>query len=504
MKRVALIIVWICVVVTAVFLRFDDLGSRPFHADEATGARIVAQRMNGEGRFNPKHYHGPVLADLAVQASVLKGERGWKTMSKQTLRMVTAIAGVLLVLLPLVGRRWMGDGVALVAAALMSTSPLLVYYSRMFIHESLLVMFGVAAVMVVVRKPKYGLPGVMVGMMYATKETFVISVMAWGMAVIVLLAENRERINKQKCIEIWKEWRMPLLSSVLLAGLVSMAAYTDGFRYFQGALDAVKTFFVYDTVDGHDKPFAYYFKLLLVPDKSGGIWWFATPVVLMALMAYVSTFWMEMDIRIKNSIRFLAYAVMGHLLIYSWFDYKTPWLVCLPWAYVCLLAGFSVHQVIKQKVVVQVLLALLILAALFTQFRQARYATGRLSSDHRNPYAYVPTRKPVEQLEDWLKRLQAMEGEGEMERLAVVGSDYWPLPWYLRAFERVGYWPESDKVLRGFPIVLCMPEELDGAMRDLEDSHHLVPFGYGLRPGVNIEVFVEMDVWEKWSAADES
>ena len=89
--------------------------------------------------------------------------------------MLTAIAGTLLVLVPLLWRRRFGDGPMLLAAALLATSPLLVYYSRMFIHESLLVLFGMLALVSLTRAPRYGIPGLFVGLMFATKESFAIS-----------------------------------------------------------------------------------------------------------------------------------------------------------------------------------------------------------------------------------------------------------------------------------------------------------------------------------------
>ncbi len=503
MKRSLLILGWICVVVTAVFLRFDDLGSRPLHADEATGARITAERMEGEGEFNPTHYHGPLLADLAGLVSAVRGEHEWENMTEAGLRILPAIAGVLLVLSPLLVRRYFGDGVCLASAALISTSPLLVYYSRMFIHESLLVLFGVGFLLLAVRKPKVGLPGVMLGLMYATKETFVISVLAWGGAAVVLLIENRDCINKEWVLRMWGQWKMPLVISAFLAGIVSMSVYTDAFRHPQGAVDAVKTFFVYKTGEGHDKGWFYYLQLLLVPEKSAGRWWYATPMLLLAIHAYVGSYSKNMDLRVKLAIRFLSYAAVGHLLIYSTFAYKTPWLMCLPWAHVGLLSGFSVHIAMRQKRWVQAVVAAALVTAFCTQYQQAKFASGRLSSDYRNPLAYVPTRKSVIRLEDWLHRLRSIKGADEVNEVAVVGSGYWPLPWYLREFERVGYWPEADAELKQLPIVICMPEQAVEVMGLLEGSHHQVPFGYGLRPDLNVEVFVQLDLWEKWSNADE-
>ena len=60
MKRAIVIVCWICVIVTGAFLRFDDLAKRPFHADEATGARITARRMeSGGGQFDPEALSRP-------------------------------------------------------------------------------------------------------------------------------------------------------------------------------------------------------------------------------------------------------------------------------------------------------------------------------------------------------------------------------------------------------------------------------------------------------------
>ena len=75
-QRVLLILTWIGVIVMAAFLRFDDLAERPMHADEATGARIMAKRMEGQGgEFNPKHYHGPLLADLTMPVCLVRESR---------------------------------------------------------------------------------------------------------------------------------------------------------------------------------------------------------------------------------------------------------------------------------------------------------------------------------------------------------------------------------------------------------------------------------------------
>ena len=59
MKRVAMVLLWLGVLFTGVFLRFEHLATRPFHADEATGARIT--RLSADLSFPLFAVHVPAL-----------------------------------------------------------------------------------------------------------------------------------------------------------------------------------------------------------------------------------------------------------------------------------------------------------------------------------------------------------------------------------------------------------------------------------------------------------
>lgn len=478
-----------------VFLRFQALEDRPFHADEATGARITATRMeSGGGTFDPKHYHGPLLADFAIPLCKARGETSWDKLEEHTLRLIPAVAGSLLLLIPLAGRRRVGDWPMWLAAALLASSPLLVYYSRMFIHEMLLALFGAAFLGSLLHAARYGLPGFWLGLMFATKETFAISVLAWSMAGVVLAWENRKRLEP---LAIAKSWRVPIVFSLLTFLLSAGFLYTDGFQYSRGALDAVRTFFVYETVEGHDKPLDYYMRLLALPQKAAGVWWFSTPVILLAIWAYASTFGKcERSSNIRLITRFLAYSAVGHLLIYSLFGYKTPWLVCLLWVHICLLAGISLTHISQRSRHAKRVLITLCGIAVITQFHQARSATGRLVADPRNPFAYVPTSRDIVRLESWLGELAKIAPGNSLEPVAVIGRDYWPLPWYLRSFDKVGYWKEPPPELPLLPLVFAMPEHADSVALALAETHTSLP--RGLRAGVPLQVSIRNDLWKLW------
>jgi uncharacterized protein (TIGR03663 family) len=499
MKQAALALCWIAVIAAGAFLRFDQLSKRPFHADEATGARLTAARMeSGDYRFDPLHYHGPLLSSLAIPLARTHGENRWQELTKSSLRLLPALAGTLLLLVPLLWRKRIGDGPMLLATSLLATSPLLVYYSRMFIHESLLVLFGMLTLACLIRFPRYGIPGFFIGLMFATKETFAISILAWAGAVILVAWEQRKTINRAWLLAAWVSYRVPLGVSLLLAALSSAFLYSDGFRQPSGIVDAIRTFFVYETVAGHDKAFTYYANLLAIPTKSAGLWWFGTPVLVLALLAYFSSFGREAGS--KPLIRFLAYSAAGHFLIYSLIAYKTPWLASLPWAHVCLLAGFALVGFPRRSLTVKAVLGLLVIASLVTQFRQTRHATGRLASDERNPFAYVPTRNDLEDLAPWLEKLRQAAPEIPLEPVAVVGADYWPLPWYLRGFDTIGYWTEAPAEMESQPLVFTMPEAGEAVAARLMDTHIQLP--RGLRAGVPMLLFVRMDIWNRWIEDD--
>lgn len=492
MKSLLTIICWLGIFGVAAHLRLDDLSSRPFHADEATGAKITSMRLEaGTYIFDPLHYHGPILSELGAIAARIADETKWSELNKAPLRLVTAITGCLLVLLPLLGVRRFGHPPMLIAALALATSPLLVYFSRMYIHEILLAFFGVLALFQLATHKTWWPTGIWIGLMFATKETFAISMIAWaGAALLTFLlhaATDRARplrlSSKAAFLATWK----PFLITVGLALLVSMFFYTDHFTRWSGAVDAFRTYFVYETVEGHDKPFFYYATPLLLPKNAGGLWWFETPIIIAALAALIASFTSKSISRESQiAIRFLAFAAAFHFLIYSLIAYKTPWLALLPWAHLCLLAGFAVFLIPNKQTLFAGALALTFIPLWF----QAKNTTGRYASDDRNPYAYVPTAGDIETLEPWLESIAAASPGTPMEPIAIIGNEYWPLPWYLRKYSKMGAWPEAPASLERLPVIFAMSDLTD----TLIETH--VPIPRGLRTDTPMIVWIRNDFWD--------
>jgi len=244
--RVA-VCLWIFVFLVAGAFRFFDLTEAPLHADEAVGARITGDRLeSGKYHFDPSHYHGPSLTWLASRAALFAGQRSFLELDVYSLRIVSVVCGMLVVLLPLLLRKWLGDAGALLAGALLATSPLLCQFSRVFIHEPVLSVFSAGAIAGLAWwLAGGGLPaalcgGLALGLMAATKETFGIMAISW--LVGLTACGSALRVRKAGVAAI---------SSGIAFLAVLIIAYGSPWDFF-------KTYFVYSTDPGHHKPWISY------------------------------------------------------------------------------------------------------------------------------------------------------------------------------------------------------------------------------------------------------
>lgn len=503
-QRLLIVIAWIGIVILSLTLRLQNLDERPIHADEATGARILARQLAGEDyQFDPQHFHGPLLSLTSQPIARSRSENSWGELSITTLRLSSAIAGLLAVLTPFLWKRSIGSWGAVVAAALLATSPLLVYYNRMYIHESLLTLFamlGCAAVFRLTEHPskRMGIiSGLCIGLMFATKETFAISILAWLPAVGLCYWKQQSNDARHLCPNLHPNL-LPGGLLLLTAALSAAYFYSDGFRSMQGVIDAVRTYLVYETTAGHEKGFGTYFELLLWPKQQLGIWWTEALITILAMIAIA----FAVAKRVPNpAVLFLTVATLCHFAIYSSIGYKTPWLMMVPWAHACMLAGCAFSYFSDLKMRSRIILTLLLLTGLAYQTKQSIHASGRLANDSRNPYAYVPTSKDAPKIEHWLQTLSTMPDVPVLSPIAVVGHEYWPLPWYLRSFETVGYWPTPMQDMVDFPIIFAMPAQVQTCDNLLDTTHIALP--RSLRTNVPVTLYLRNDIWQHWMHTDD-
>ena len=487
----------VMVVATGAWLRFVECDERPLHFDESVQARILADRLEQQAHpFDPAHFHGPLLSLSAQPIARLRGEESWSTLTAPTLRFTAALFGLMTVVAAMGMRSSFGAGAGLASAAFIATSPLLAYYSRMFIHEPVFVLFGLVSVLTLytfLERPRFFLSALLgwsTGLMAATRETVVISLLVWTVATFIWLRLHHADSFRSDRIRHVARIALPHL---LVAGLVGFAVtafvYSDFLRHPRGVVDFFTTFFVYRPQPGHEKPFAYYVNLMMVPKWSGGVWWTEVGILFFAVMGSLIT----PAGRGRQASRFFCLAGLLHILIYSVIPYKTPWLMALGWTHVCLAAGIgSARWMSVARGRWRVLAVGLVAMVLCWHTVQSYRAVFRFASDPRNPYAYVPTSTDLVRWVDWLEELSVRHPELRADPVAVVGPSYWPLPWYLRGFDRVGYLDVFPENAAALPLLLVLsPNEPE----QLEQTHMLFP--RGLRDDVLVTVAIRNDVWEK-------
>src|SRR4030095_14610604 len=186
------------VAVAALVLRAGHLAQRPLHNDEAINA-IKLDRLWSRGiyQYDPHEYHGPALYSLSLPvvgaASLFRPDQP----DEVGFRSVSVVVGLGLILLLFLVVDGLGWPAVLLAAVWTGLSPALVDYRRYYIHEPLLVLATFLTLASFWRYTRH--PGVVwaalagggVGLMYATKETFVFAMMAAVFGVEMTAAMDR-------------------------------------------------------------------------------------------------------------------------------------------------------------------------------------------------------------------------------------------------------------------------------------------------------------------------
>jgi len=127
---------YIVIFLLAVFTRFHMLEARVMSHDESLHTRFSYNLYN-EGNFqHTPLMHGPVLFHATALSFYLFGDGDFSG------RIYTALLGVIMVMFPLLLRKWLGRWGAALASIMLLMSPLLLYYNRYIRHDTPSILFG--------------------------------------------------------------------------------------------------------------------------------------------------------------------------------------------------------------------------------------------------------------------------------------------------------------------------------------------------------------------------
>lgn len=127
---------YLAILLLAIFTRFHMLDSRVMSHDESLHTRFSYNLYN-EGNFqHTPLMHGPVLFHATALSFYMFGDNDFSG------RIYTALLGVLMVMFPLLWRKWLGRWGAILASTMLLISPLILYYNRYIRHDTPSIFFG--------------------------------------------------------------------------------------------------------------------------------------------------------------------------------------------------------------------------------------------------------------------------------------------------------------------------------------------------------------------------
>ena len=375
----------------------------------------------------------------------LRGAKSFAETDETTYRLVPVLFGLgLIVLLPLVADG-LGRGAVVAAGILTAISPAMVFYSRYYVQEMLLVFFTFAAIAsawryVCTRRMGWAISaGAALGFMHATKETWVLTAAAMAAAVVLSIAWTRWRDGtKVKLGELPRT--AAILAAAGVACLVAAAFYSSFGENWRGPWDSIRAYVNYcqrGSEGGiHSHPWYYYFELLLAYRPARGFFWTEGLIAVLALVGAIVSLALRQRGETERLLptvalgRFLTFYTVVLMLLYAVIPYKTPWCLLSFLHGMILLAGIGAWVMLRWmpgRLAKGIAFAVLAIAAVHLG-RQAYALNFRFPADQRNPYVYAHATGDVLKLAAQMQRLaQVYPGGYDMSIHVVTPENFWPL-----------------------------------------------------------------------------
>lgn len=504
--RIGVIVIFLI----AAVLRLYDLDLVPLHHDEGVNGNFLVRLVReGAYTYDPENYHGPTLyyfsALIPWIAKVLFGSaaRDNYGLTTFTIRLVPVVFGLATIGLVFLLRRRLGTVGTLAAGLMLALSPGAVYLSRYYIHETLFLFFTLGIVVAAVRfydelNSSYLIPAAAsASLLFATKETAIISAgvllialgMTWAYMRLIRTTSSSRSARRNKRSQRFVDQiggDKSLVTNIVLAVVVFVVLYVLFYSSFftnsKGISASLQTFAIWTKTgqEAHVHP-AWMYLVWLARQESPLLFLGAAGAAIAVL-------------RPRNSFAlFCGLWAFGLIAAYSLIPYKTPWLVLNFVVPLALIAGYALQAIYEMDHRLLIFAGVVLVGAAGV----ATYQTIDLNFfnyDNDEPYyvyVYAHTTRPTLDLVNEVERI-AKEHSGATTGITIVSPDYWPLPWYLRNYNRVGYY--GRMAASSEPIIIAnanQKAEIDENFGQLyEQVESKEPGGtFELRPGVNLLLY---------------
>ena len=515
-------VLFLAVVLIAIAFRVPSLKRRPMHTDEAVHAVKFGMLLeDGFYRYDRTDYHGPTLNYFTFIPAWLTSAERLTDVDERIVRIVPVVFGFGLIPLFLLLRQGLGRDAAVAAAFFTAVSPAMVFYSRYYIQEMLLVFFTFAVLVSGYRYLRSGhvgwavATGISLGLMHATKETAVIVTGAMLLALLLTLLTSGDASAPRQAPSTGILLRH---ASIMLAAtvLVSALFYSSFLTNSNGIADSYSTYASYvDRASQHERhihPWYYYVGMLFYFKVASGPVWTEAMIPLFAVLGMFAAVTKRgvpgVDIAL---LRFISFYAVISLVAYSAIPYKTPWNILVALHGLILLAGVGVATAFRlpSRRFARLVVVLLLVAGGAHLARQSYLSNYEYYADPGNPYVYA---HPTEDVLRIARRVQSVaeshpDGSNMMIEVITPEHEYWPLPWYLRSYPNTGWWSEASMEVPAAPLIIASASVEPDVLTKLYElptagqRHLYVPLFESyteLRPTVEVRGYVIKELWDRY------
>jgi uncharacterized protein (TIGR03663 family) len=514
------------IILFALLIRLFDLGERVFHHDESVHASFTLKLLEtGQYRYDPA-YHGPFLFHTTAVVFHFLG------INDTTARLIPVFFGVAAILLLFLLKKELGERGVLWSAFLLSFSPSMVYFSRFFRNDPIIVFCTLATVIGGIRylenlhSPKRYtyliLTATSLAIAVSSKENAYLIILMFGAyAGIYSLYRfysdwKKENMSLKRTLVLKISYISPFMPEILISGtlfiFIVMLFYTSLFRTPETLFSIVERAFSHwmemHRIERIGGPFYFYIPILLV---------YESPVLIFGTAGIVH--FLKKKGENTSFFMFLSYWAVASLLLYSYLQEKVPWLVVhivLPFG---ILAGaylgdfFSGAPGRRQKNLLRtenmnfgtdknstfgtkhsrthIFVAGILVLTLIMSLTQCISVNFYRSMEPDELMTYSQASPDIRQL---MEKIEGFNRGPETLRISVVDPDnlYWPLPWYLRDYEKAAYYTEPPAKAKYDAIIVPAKYR----MYEVIPEEKYASYNFSLRPGKEFTLYYNKELEE--------
>ena len=304
--------------------------------------------------------------------------------------------------------------------------------------------------------------------------------------------------------------------AVAICVAIGVLFYSSFTTNWKGVSDSLKTFDVWSktgqTAHVHSR-WTYLAKWLPFQEA---------PLLVLGSLGAAIVVW-----RPKNSFAlFSALWAFGIIAAYSLVPYKTPWLMLNFLVPLALIGGYAIEWMYRQLREYEISKAVGLLAVVVLWYIASGAVPNLALAHYDKPknlkttvpgyqtidlnflnydnddeyyvYVYAHSRRDLLKLVDDVNRIAQRSAKPADTGITIVSPEYWPLPWYLRDHQRVGYYGRMSASTE--PVIIASENQRSEVEAVFGSRYRQIQSGlnskgsFALRPGVDLLLYVRSDV----------